>query len=152
MISDKTFPVDELHDIFAENDTAFTMPITEQARRQGFTLNQYITKMATLGTVAYERDYENGKLKGVVIGYTDNLPDDLGSYITQVVVDSAYRKQGVCSRLLREYIEFCRAKGINYIWLTTGQENIAAQGAYKKAGFVIVPCDRERTVKFKLVL
>ena len=152
MIHDKTFPVQELSAFLARNDKEFSTPLTEQARRQNTTFDAYIHKLSSLGTIAYELDGASGAIKGVVIGYTHNLPEDGGSYITQVVVDRKYQRQGVCSRLLKEYIALCRAKGIAKVWLTTGINNLPARKAYEKAGFVRVPYDSSKNVKYMLTL
>ncbi len=152
MIHDKTFPVEVLSEFLVRNDREFSTPLTEQARRQNTTFDAYMHKLSSLGTIAYELDEASGTLKGVVIGYTHNLPEDRGSYITQVVVDRKYQREGICSRLLKEYIEFCRTKGIVYVWLTTGIHNMPAQKSYEKAGFVRVPYDSSENVKYMLTL
>lgn len=152
MVADCCFPEKELYKFLIENDKAFTHPLSESLRERGTTLSQYATKLARLSTIAYEID-ESKAIKGVVVGYTRNLPEDGGSYITQVVTGSNYRKQGVCGRLLREYIAFCKNKGIiRYVWMTTGINNIPAQRTYENAGFIRVPNDKKGLVEYRFRL
>lgn len=110
MISDRDFDSRELHSFFERNDECFMRPLAESLVRFNITFGEYMKKLASHGTIAYERDSESGMLKGVVIGYTNNLPDDRGSYITQVLTDKSYFRQGVCLRLLNEYKEYCMTK------------------------------------------
>ena len=148
MIADCCFPETELYQFLLENDKAFTHPLSESLKERGMNLSQYAAKLARLSTISYELD-ESKTIKGIVVGYTNNLPEDGGSYITQVVTGMNYRKQGVCGRLLCEYIAFCQNKGrIRYIWMTTGINNIPAQRTYEKAGFTRVPSDKEGLVKY----
>lgn len=152
MISDRNFPVEALKIFLEENDTAFTHPLSEALAKQGTTLEEYADKLARLGTIAYEADEENGKIKGAVIGYTHNLPEGGGSYITQAVTGINYRRQGVCGRLLKEYFDYCREQNIPYVWLTTGVNNNAARITYEKAGFVLAEYDNPEQVKYILKL
>ena len=127
--------------------------MSESLAAREMTLSQYAAKLANLSTIAFEMD-ESKTIKGIVVGYTRDLPEDGGSYITQVVTGMNYRKQGVCGRLLREYIAFCQNKGIiRYVWMTTDIKNIPAQTTYEKAGFIRLPSYKEGLVKycFKLV-
>lgn len=134
MISDCNFSTSKLYNLLVENDKAFTLPLSQTLQTRGLLLSDYVNKLASFGTIAYETD-GHGVIKGIIIGYTNNLPEDRGSYIAQVVTCYKYRKQGVFSRLIREYIDFCKTKGVKYVWLTTHTSNVTAQHAYEKAGF-----------------
>ncbi len=152
MISDRNFPVETLKLFLEENDTAFTHPLSEILAKQGSGLKAYSEKLAKLGTIACEIDEKNGKIKGVVIGYTHNLPEGGGAYITQAVTALDYRRQGVCGRLLKEFSDYCRKQNISYVWLTTGVNNNGARITYEKAGFVLADYDSTEQVKYVLKL
>lgn len=152
MLSDLLFSQSRLAAFLEENDTAFTHPLSEVLKKQGITVREYAEKLAKSGTIAYEEDKETGRIKGVVIGYTHNLPEDGGSYITQVVTALAFRKQGVFTRIMQEYIDYCKEQGISYIWLSTGVKNAAARAAYERIGFQLAPYESETLVKYVLRL
>lgn len=82
------------------------------------------------------------------MGYTRNLPEDNSSYITQVVTQTAYRGQGVFTRLIKKYIQVCKEKKISKIWLTTGENNKKAREAYEKAGFQIETYFTSERIKY----
>lgn len=137
MIFDRNFPVGSLIQFLEVNDAAFTKPLSLVLKKQNMTLESYAQKLSSVGTIACEFDGNGGEIKGLVIGYTHNLPQDGGSYITQVVTGQNYRRQGVCKRLLREYFDYCeKFSDADYIWLTTASTNMGAQAAYEDAGFL----------------
>ncbi len=152
MISDRNFSVDALREFLAENDAAFTHPLSEVLAKQGSSLEAYSEKLAKLGTIACETDEDTGKIKGAVIGYTHDIPDGGGAYITQAVTGVNYRRQGVCGRLLKEFSDYCCEQNIPYVWLTTGINNLAARATYEKAGFQLADYDSTEQVKYVLKL
>lgn len=72
MIIDRKFPADELEQFLTDNDDAFLTSLSDVLKRQGTNIKEYAKKLASLGTIAYEKDGE--RIKGAVIGYTHNLP------------------------------------------------------------------------------
>ena len=146
MIADRSFDVQRMISFLEKNDEAFTRPLSQTLKHQGQTLEEYAAKLCAFGTVAYELDGDN--ISGMVIGYTHNLPEDNGSYITQVVTDIDHRRRGVCSRLMAEYFGFCRRQNISYVWLTTGVDNHSARATYEKCGFVLVEYENAELVKY----
>ncbi len=55
--------------------------------------------------------------------------------IEDVVVDEAYRGQGLGKRLMEELIEHAREKGVRTLDLTSRPERVAANELYKALGF-----------------
>jgi ribosomal protein S18 acetylase RimI-like enzyme len=141
MIAERNFPFERMYDFLLKNDCAFSVPLSKSLEKFSTNLENYAKKLSEKATVAWEEDH--GIIKGMVIGYTNDMPDIITggwgggqkSYITQVATDSLYRRQGVCQRLLAEYIEFCRKKNIAMVWLTTEETNFPARSVYEKAGF-----------------
>lgn len=151
MICDRAFPYDLLLSLLQNNDTVFTTPLSESLKKRGSTVEAYALKLSKTATIAYEKD-ESGIIKGLIAGYTENLPEGNGSYIAQVFTVPEYQRQGVCGRLLREYCDYCLQKGIQYVWLTTSVSNAAAQATYERAGFMRVPFDSPSLVMFRKTL
>ena len=97
-------------------------------------IDEYIMKLYTIGTIAYERN-ENNQIIAILVGYTDNTPDN-NSYLTMGVVDNKYRNKGYIKKLMSYMEEVCIEKNLKGMWLVTEEENIAAVTAYEKYGFV----------------
>jgi ribosomal protein S18 acetylase RimI-like enzyme len=141
MILDKNFSVEILKDFLKKNDEIFTHPLSETLLRQHTTIDNWTTKLCSKATFAFELD--KSCVKGVVIGYTKNLPADGGGYITIVAVAPECRKQGIAGRLLQEYIAYSKNK-TKYLWLTTDETNIPARRLYEKVGFVLQTIENNR--------
>ena len=102
MLQDRQFDQKLLFDFFASNADQFSSDLYGQIARSGNgTLEQYPEKLSKKATVAYEMDGQ--KLKGLVAGYTHDLPENGYSHIPYVIVSPEYRGQGVMRRLLEEY-------------------------------------------------
>lgn len=108
--------------------------LAPQLVSQGISVEEYVKKLVSIGTIAYEVDDVN-RMCAFVVGYTHNTPDER-SYITQVFVGPQHRRQGLCGKLLKEYISFCKQIGLKGIWLTTGEDNYSALKAYQENGFI----------------
>jgi ribosomal protein S18 acetylase RimI-like enzyme len=57
------------------------------------------------------------------------------AYIEDVIVDEAYRGQGLGEKLVRALIETAKQKGVRSITLTSRSERVAAHKLYEKLGF-----------------
>lgn len=134
MVADRNFPIRDMQDFLMENEMSFHTPLSKSLSKRGISIFEYAKKLCQKGTVVYERDCD-GYIKGMVIGYTCDLPEDNGSYITLMVVAEKHQKQGVASKLLDEYLEFCKNKKISYVWANTLSFRIGPQKILKKAGF-----------------
>ena len=69
------------------------------------------------------------------IGYYSNDYIAKKAYITEIVVASNYRSQGVGKALLIECLEDCRNKGMRYCSLEVNKNNINAIRFYNHFGF-----------------
>ncbi len=146
LVCDRSFSIGRLKSFLERNDNAFTHPLSESLAIQGTTVEEYARKLCEKGTIVYEPD--GSDIKGILIGYTHDLPTDGGSYITQVVTDARYRGQGVFKRIMERYIRFCKDRGISTIWLTTNENNLTARKAYERVGFVPSTVDARGLVKY----
>lgn len=122
---------DEFYAFMVNNQNEFITPLEKQVAN----LSKYINKLYTIGTIAYQKNIRDGHTMGVVIGYTDNTPDNI-SYVTQVVVRAEDRGKGLVQKLFSEYEMVCKNKGLKEIWLTTEINNYPAKRAYEKYGFI----------------
>lgn len=146
-IADRTFEIQSLLEFLSDNDKEFTEPLSVSVKEKiGMTLEQYVCKLCKYGTIVYELD--GNIIKGVVIGYTHELPENGYSYITQVVTSRKYRGKGVSSSLLQHYIDYCRESGIKGVWLTTDEKNRDAQHVYERVGFVKNEIDEKGRIKY----
>ncbi len=58
-----------------------------------------------------------------------------GGYVEDVVVDEAYRGQGLGEKLMRELMAEAKKAGLTYLYLTSRPSRIAAHKLYENVGF-----------------
>ncbi len=63
------------------------------------------------------------------------IPEGERAQIEDVVVDSAYRGQGLGEKIMRTLIDAARARNVRGIGLTSRSERVAAVNMYTKMGF-----------------
>ena len=85
---------------------------------------------------------DDGNIVGVLVGYVhragDRLVDaafDRSAYICDLFVQSAWRRRGVGSALVRAFEEAMRAKGLRYMSVCVKSRNTTARAAYRALGF-----------------
>ncbi|GAA0226266.1 GNAT family N-acetyltransferase [Haladaptatus pallidirubidus] len=72
--------------------------------------------------------------EGRPVGYVLMLISD-DAYIAELVVDSAHRREGRATELLKTAIETAEKRGCDHVSLTVHEENEAAQALYESLGF-----------------
>lgn len=81
----------------------------------------------------------DGKLIGYVNGYlvenNDVYYKEPVAYLDCLCIDKSVRKQGLGKKLLDEFINVAKKKGIKYVKLNAFESNIPAVNLYKKEGF-----------------
>lgn len=87
------------------------------------------------------------KIIGMATLYTMQKLGKRSGHVEDVVVDSAYRGQGLGVKLMMEVIARAREKGIQNLYLTSRPARVAAHGLYQKVGF-----KKKETQVFKLEL
>lgn len=83
-----------------------------------------------------------------VVGYLvlnylyDSLKDKKYYHVNYVCTDPEYRNQGIAKEMFSYVFQLCIKNDISYLELTSRPSRVAAQGLYRKLGFV----ERETTV------
>jgi ribosomal protein S18 acetylase RimI-like enzyme len=84
----------------------------------------------------------DGRVVGVLVGYVhqagDRLVDaafDRSAYICDLFVQSAWRRRGVGSALVRAFEDTMRAKGLRWMSVCVKSRNASARAAYRALGF-----------------
>lgn len=77
------------------------------------------------------------KIIGIATLYIFPKIGKRGAYIEDVVVDSAYRGQGLGEKIVREIIAVAREKKADSVYLTSRPVHAAAHKLYTKVGFGI---------------
>lgn len=81
----------------------------------------------------------DGNLVGYVNGYlvenNDVYYKEPVAYLDCLCIDKSVRKQGLGKKLLDEFINVAKKKGIKYVKLNAFESNIPAVNLYKKEGF-----------------
>lgn len=103
-------------------------------------LDDYAKKLYDKATLCCE--IENGLIKGMVAGYTDNIIDGM-AYIALVGVREKCRGNGIASKLIKQFIATAKKKGINKVHVYTDSRNINAIKMYENLGFKTFYCKNE---------
>ena len=118
---------EQLLDFLAAVDADFPTPLSSRTA-----LPAYADKLLQFATLC--ADMENGEIRALVAGYTDNLPGDM-AYIALAATRRAHRRQGHARRLVRAFLEICAQKEIPAVHLYTDPSNAAALALYRSLGF-----------------
>lgn len=78
---------------------------------------------------------DGDKIIGIATLYIFPKIGKRGAYIEDVVVDSAYRGQGLGEKIVREVIAVAREKKADSVYLTSRPIHAAAHKLYAKVGF-----------------
>ncbi len=62
-------------------------------------------------------------------------PSGFEAFIEDVVIDEAYRGQGLGKQLMQEVLEEAKKRGVEYVELTSREIRIAANKLYQSLGF-----------------
>lgn len=116
-----------LYEFLYKNDKQFPISLSSKC-----SLVDYASKLIKYGTLCIK--VQDSHIIGLVAGYTDNLVDNL-AYISIVCVDEQYKKIGVATKLILEFIEICKRKNIANVHLYTDSSNFGAIRLYEKLGF-----------------
>ena len=76
--------------------------------------------------------------EGKIVGYVGSIFDIWEAEILLVAVDEGHRRRNIAEGLMSAIIEKHRSAGREKIFLEVRRSNIAAQGLYRKLGFVKV--------------
>lgn len=81
---------------------------------------------------------EDGKkIVGVATLYIFQKIGKRAAHVEDVVVDGAYRGQGLGKKLMNALIAAARARGVERLELTSGADRVAANALYVKLGFTL---------------
>lgn len=116
-------------------DTDF--PVSLSAKVE---LSEYACKLWGRATLCTE--VREGKIVGMVAGYTESLNENL-AYIALVGVRSTFRHQGIAQKLVERFVRICSEKKARGVHLYTDARNIAAIQMYRKLGFESFEVDNE---------
>lgn len=124
---DQKINKNKIYDFLVQIDQDFPVPLSDKVN-----LLQYASKLWSKATLCSQ--VENGRIVGLVAGYTDNLSDDK-AYIAIVGVVKEARHKKIAQKLIADFVNICSEKHISYVHLYTSAENIAAIGIYYNIGF-----------------
>lgn len=79
---------------------------------------------------------DNGRIVGMALLFIHSRVGERSGHVEDVVVDEAYRGQGIGTKLMRKIIDLGKETGLRHIELTARPEREAANHIYEKLGFV----------------
>lgn len=108
-------------------DKSFPVALSERVD-----LHEFSQKLCTYATICTEE--AGGKVLSMVCGYTDNVIENRG-YISIVATRKEAAGKGYAKKLLGEFLEIARKKGLSAVHLHVVPNNTRAVGLYKSVGF-----------------
>ncbi len=110
-----------------EVDRDFPVPVSSKTP-----LEALAEKYAALGTLCCE--YAGDRIIAMAAGYTRGTQDRLG-YLSLVAACADARRRGLCTRLVREFLQIAADAGLRAVHLYTHRTNVNAIAMYRKLGF-----------------
>jgi len=83
--------------------------------------------------VAIDNDKIIGYLAGIMKSY--NSINAKSAEVDNFYIEEEYRRLGIGKRLVNEYKEYCKSKGIDTIYVTANAKNKNARSFYQASGF-----------------
>ncbi|MDB5237945.1 MAG: family N-acetyltransferase [Candidatus Kaiserbacteria bacterium] len=88
---------------------------------------------------------DEGKIVGMATAYLAQKFGKKTGFVEDVVVDEAYRGQGLGQKIMEVLIQEAKNAGATQLYLTSGPDRVAAQKLYMRLGF-----KKRETEVFKL--
>lgn len=134
----------ELYNFLESINSDFPIPLNQKTD-----LREYVEKVIKFGEiVAFQ---EENILKGLAIGYIENLKDN-SAYISVVGVKKEFRGNGIGKKVVQKFIEICKEKNIKSVNLYTHKSNETAIKMYKALGFSEDLGNKERAQDVHFIL
>lgn len=76
------------------------------------------------------------EMSGLTVGYLCRMLGPQEMHITNVAVQSDFRRRGIARRLLQDTIDFAAQQNCVWIYLDVRPSNVAARTLYERFGFV----------------
>ena len=68
-------------------------------------------------------------------GFAGILEEDGKLFLSKLYVDEEFRGKGIASHMFQKFIEICKMRGLNKIWLTCNRKNTNSIAVYEHMGF-----------------
>lgn len=117
-----------IQEFLEEVDYDFISPLSSVAN-----LPDLAAKYSRYATLCCEE--QDGRIIAMAAGYTENTTDNIG-YISLVAALKSHRHKGMCTRLVADFLNVARSKGLTAVHVYTHYSNPAAVAMYRKNGFV----------------
>ena len=114
-------------EFLATVDKDFPVPISEKVD-----ISDFSRKLCEKATIVTE--IKENKIVAMAAGYTENTENQL-AYVSILGTIKEYRGQGLANKLLSEFINISKQKGLKGVHLYTAQTNECALSVYSKHGF-----------------
>jgi len=119
-----------LIDFMKEEDIDSVVDISSLSFSICWSKNSYIDELSN--PIAR---YLVAKIDNKVVGFVGTWIVLDESHITNIAIHPNYRKQGIASTLLEEFLNYCKSQGCNAYTLEVRSGNKAARALYEKYNF-----------------
>ncbi len=124
------FSLSALREFLDAVDHCFPVPLSQKQN-----LDSYAEKLLAHGTLCGTMSTGGGHILALAAGYTDNVHGNLG-YLSMVATLEEARGCGYASRLVTQFLEIARDKGLDGVHLYAVASNEPAVRMYQRLGFV----------------
>src|SRR6185436_132613 len=126
-----------------EHITSFSPELAQDIRRLAkFVGNNYkeltdedVREMITSSVTTILVAKSEGRIVGMITVVVYRIPYIRKAYLDDLVVDEAYRGQGIGTMLLEEAVTYAKEKGAAYVDFTARPRRAESNGLYEKMGF-----------------
>ena len=131
----------------AARDISLLLPQLRAAQSEHAATLEELRAVTSDKNVAFVVAMDGERIVGMATLYMITKFSKRSRTVEDVVVDSAYRGQGIGEKIMRMIIDIARTEGLAALHLTSRPDRVAAHKLYEKLGFTI-----KETDVFKLAL
>ena len=101
-----------------------------------WTADSYLSELKNPDAVMLRLVSQENKTIGFVVGrFVNSSADHIDAEIYNIAIAESEQRKGNGQRLFDEFLDSCRRRGVNNIWLEVRQSNERAIAFYKRNGF-----------------
>lgn len=121
MITVKLLGEDDLELLLSADTSVFDEPIRPDLAKAYLAHPDYLIALASDGS----------KVVGMATGLYYFHPDKpLEFFVNEVGVAESHQRQGIAKRLMTKLFDAARQRGVEYAWVGTERDNVAAKALY----------------------
>ena len=103
-----------------------------------YMLNKFLSAEALVEQINSGYEYFLLSYDYTFAGFAGIKEEDGKLFLSKLYVDKEFRGKGIASYMFQKFVEICKMRELNKIWLTCNRHNTNSYEVYKHLGFVTV--------------